>query len=79
MVVSPSADASNLLSPATPHNHSPDAECAIITHSAAARLTECHHAVSPGAFGALERFIRRLQDLFRGPLFQAFSDTDANR
>jgi hypothetical protein len=28
---SPSADFSNLLPAATPHNHSPDAECGIIT------------------------------------------------
>jgi hypothetical protein len=59
------------------HHHS--FRSGVHAHRAAARLTECHHAVSPGAFGALERFIRRLQDLFRGPLFQAFSDTDANR
>jgi hypothetical protein len=36
MVISPAADGSNLLPPARPHNHCPDAECAIITQPVAA-------------------------------------------
>jgi hypothetical protein len=36
MVVSPAADGSKLLLSARPDNHSPDAECAIITQPAAA-------------------------------------------
>src|SRR3990167_9568684 len=58
------------------HHHS--TRSGVHAHRATASLTECHHAISRGALGAVERFVRGLEYFFGGALLLSFGHADAD-
>src|SRR5690242_2859615 len=48
-------------------------------HRATTVLPERHHAVAPGALGAVERLVSGLEHLFRGTLIDPLGNADTDR